>query len=43
MDSAPGGALDLQFQEEAFLSQDNLQVLMADSGVLLFRLNCFSK
>lgn len=35
MDSAPEGALDLQFEEEASLSWENLQVPVVDEGASL--------
>lgn len=40
MDSAPGGALDLQFEEEASLRGENLQVLVLDEFASPHKANC---
>lgn len=41
MDSAPGGALDLQFEEEAFFRQENLQGLEEGTSPQYAQLTAF--
>lgn len=42
MDSAPGGALDLQFEEEAFFCQENVQGLDEGTSSQYAQLIAFS-